>query len=1568
MTPVGARMSFGLRHQGLPDIILAGFLWIFLVFYPHTILGIPDSTHHFLTGINPVNPAGIPADYFAEINTIEPVDKQLYLAGVVPSWLDKQKLNIEEDYASLSSTEKILSEIQSLGRIMAKLDGRNLVQMPFALQGKFDDQAEYMLGFNKVSLHADYASFDVAAKVRFPFMDTVLYFAAAGLKYNNRSGLMGETKLMLLQDYVIELNSGKSALIIRGFRKKSNRGTYLEMDCSGIKSINIGLEVVFNPNYLQPVNTQVPFVKAYADFSYSAESGFIVQGLNFPAFYFKHFRQAYFTLLDGAFDLDEKRTTLPFIQTYLDSMLQEGVALNTSLKEWTGLYCREFSVHLGKNVVQKKDRSPLVIRAENLVIDEAGFTALVSLEKDLLTLKEGQAGGWPISLNRFTAHIVADQVKKFGFGGLIHVPVLADKTTSAKSGKAYAVGNITTGKEISTASPSTSSCLKYSAAYDWAREAFDFTVIKMDSVPLSIPILFADLQLREGSYFSLTTGDDIRIEAMLNADVVMRGALSAAHTVQLPTLQLERLWISNQKPFLTIASIHGPGESGGNLGKFPLSFKTISLEDYQPERYHSQVKKMNFTELSLNFGDAEEGHALKATTSMDVYFGVKDQEGTQQWVNKGLDIQKIKVQGTLPGIKKIDAELIFIQEDNTYGTAFGGGGTVEFKAVEVALNMACLFGSTGDAGFDFSYVDAAMDLSQRKTEAAFQVQLMMAGYFQNMAREDLSSFSVGHKSDTAALVLGGLFPENSFKPSLGSKGVKGGLIAKVGEGAILGLRLNFEQHPSQGQGVSTRYYLEGLAEIMPKKEGSSIKPDGAIPAAASMGTDLAKQVPPDAFGAGAFGGFIRIAVLNESQGTTLDAQLGVHGTVSSVAVQAYAAYFKSPQGWHLFIGRPEARIALGYGFKANSDVVSAGVTFNAYFMMGNSPDMPTTLPLPYSSNKFNSDLLAKSYQTLVGQPGTNIFGNQALGSGKAFAFGAGVGLNVAFGVPRNNPTLSILAGADLGMDLLLTRSTPNCNQDGDGTPGINGWTMNGQLYAAISATILLKKFTVFQGGAGALIQGAFFNPTWGVGTWRFAYKVLWISGEAQGIFKFGQPCQDFNVPVSAEEIIEAVYPNRPVNTGSTARPNLISINSDLLVDLKLPANRVVPQSMTYFESGKTETYQLRASTEMKVTNADGVIIPGDILYTNDGYTAVFKPKQMLTPGSKLSLKVTSTIFDQTSRAFMLDGEKFIQDTTLLFSVDPDGLLGLRTEDIEISYPLHEMKYFHLDEHPLMMLSYGKSLPLQGYTLSGHLRQAGQTSDLEQSVLSASGTHYEQKKFSKLTPGQAYEWIIRVTGAEGKQKDLATITFSTSKYLRFQDKMSTATITGPVNFSPDTGGVVTLHINAAEPLETFIKNTVVGSVEKNNTVHQYFAQPFTWFSAQNNYTYFLKLYDDHVPYGKKNIIATCAVDDASVEDQRLAKPADKTQIYSMYDYTPRALPFNGVTMAYDIFRDFKHDYFAFRQLKPPVPLHYAQCSDYGLGLPPLLYIPGTYALTMRYFLPGFQVYSASSSLLKFTLGQ
>lgn len=1575
MTPGWARMTIWYRHLILRGICLHELILLMVVL---GAVGLKAENALFTDTTN-VWPGeempltnDIPDDYVSLIQSIDGGAAVQIPGGLMPEWLDKQKNNIQEDYASLSRAEKVLSEIQSLGRVLAKLDGRSLVKMPFAIKGTFDEQAEFMLGFNKVSLHPDYASFDVAAKVRFPFMDTTMYFVATDLKYNNRSGLVGNTKLMLVQDYVYEINSGKSALILRGYRPKSNKGSFIEIDCDGIKAINLGLEFIFNPDYLQPVNARQEFVKTYTDFSYSRESWFIIQGLNLPPFYFKDFRHAYFTLENLAVDLDEKRTTIPFIRPYLDSMLREGVNLNTTLEEWTGFYGGKFSLTLGKNVARRKDGAPITIAAENMVIDEAGFTALVSLQKELLTLNDGSAGGWPISINTLVTQIVADQVKKFGFGGGIFVPVFGAKGSQGSAAKGYPVGNITTGKEVPTGPAEETACVKYLATYDLDKKEVSLAVQKMDTNDLILPIVFADVNIREGSYLTLTAGDEFKIEAFLNADVVMKGAISASHSAGFAGVQFQGLWVSNQKPFLNIQSIRPVQDTTGNLGKFPLTFKQISLSDYQPAQYNQQVKQLVIDDLSLDFGEMSQGNALRATTSMSIFFGVKDFEGSQQWVNKGFEINKIRIEGTLPGVKKIVGEVLFYQDHPDYGAGFGGAGVVEFNFQPLTLSMACMFGSTGDTGFDYSYVDAAIDVSKTNKPSSsegsgFQVQMLMAGYFKNMVRQDLSEFKVGYQTASSELQLGGLFPENAFKPAEGSKGIKGGLIAKVGNGAIFGLRVIFEENKSEGQGTATRFFMEGLVEIMPKENGQSIKPREPMPPALESTADLKNQEPPASLGGGAFGGFVRVIVVNNAQGRTLNAQLGVHGTMSSLTVKAYAEYYHSPNGWHLFIGRPETRIALGYGFEKNSDVVSGGITFNAYIMMGNE-GMPTDLPKPYSNNAFNSELLDDAFRRLSSQPGTNIFSNNALSDGKAFAFGAGVSLNVNFGIPEKNPTLGINAGADLGMDLLLTPSLPECNLEGESEPGFKGWYMYGQLYAAISATILLNKFTIFNGGAAALIQGAFVNPTWGVGTWTFAYKVLWISGEAQGVFKFGKPCQDFNTPISPDEIIAAVYPNRPAAENAASSRPVISINSDLLVDLKLPVNRTEPLTVTNFEAGKSETYNLRADARIQVHNQRGQTISGDLFVLNDGYTVAFKPQAMLTPGDELTMDLVARVVDQSSRSFTLDGDTFIQDTVLHFLVDPEGLLGLRTEDVDISYPVHRQKYFHIEEHPQMMLSYGKTLPVGSYTISSHLYRDGETTELQKSTLTLSGTNFVQPRFSALAASSSYQWVIKLTTPEGKSATIADIAFSTSQYKRFQDKMGKAVIHGPAIFSPDTSGRLDLIVTAQEPLEVLVKNNYAPAHLKTNAPAQYFAQPWTWFDRKNTYGYFAQVYDQHVPYGLQNIVATCDIDDASVEGQRLAKPADKNQMYAMPDYVSRPLRFTGTTITYDIYQDFVRDFYVLRQLKPPVPPHYAQCSDYGLGVLPPVYQPGAYALMFRYFIPGFNQYSSSSTLIPFNLGR
>ena len=90
--------------------------------------------------------------------------------------------------------------------------------------------------------------------------------------------------------------------------------------------------------------------------------------------------------------------------------------------------------------------------------------------------------------------------------------------------------------------------------------------------------------------------------------------------------------------------------------------------------------------------------------------------------------------------------------------------------------------------------------------------------------------------------------------------------------------------------------------------------------------------------------------------------------------------------------------------------------------------------------------------------------------------------------------LFVSAGADIGFDILMARNAPTCNAAAVSEVGINRWYLKGHLYAGLSATVGLKvrksTFTIFNAGVAVLVKGAAFNPTWGMGSWQIAYKVL----------------------------------------------------------------------------------------------------------------------------------------------------------------------------------------------------------------------------------------------------------------------------------------------------------------------------------------------------------------------------------------------------------------------------------------------------------------------------------------------
>jgi hypothetical protein len=915
------------------------------------------------------------------------------------------------------------------------------------------------------------------------------------------------------------------------------------------------------------------------------------------------------------------------------------------------------------------------------------------------------------------------------------------------------------------------------------------------------------------------------------------------------------------------------------------------------------------------------------------------------------------------------------------------------------VKMLCQFGSTGSDGYKYSFVDAALDFGEPPArDRTFAVHMLVAGYHKNMIREDVTQFEVGPgmkgTAGGASNIIGGQFPENRFIPSEGSWGIRGGIMAKVGEGATMGLRILYEKHQSEQQGVSTRFFFEGLVEIMPKSDIKDSQVSDRVVARGEAKEPLDKHAPREFLGEGAFGGYILIDVTKNNEGTTFDAALGVHGQLGPLGIQFYGEYFKSPDSWHLFIGTPVNRVGLTYG-ESLSDVVSTSVGVFGYFMIGNSDMMPRELPAPYSLSRGNQSNLRIAHDSLKQNPSTNIFatGRTDLDQGNAIAFGVGIGLQAEINIPdADRRWLFVSAGADIGFDLLLVRSKPECDVTNVSNIGMNNWYVYGQMYAGISASvgfvIKRKMLKIFDGSACLLLTGAGFGPTWGVGTWRLQYQFLWKKGEAQGIFKYGQPCNNITSSFDPTKILEDIYPSRPIaDDGKSTGATLVSINSDFKIDFAMSADRRTEHSLVDFAGGNTEYFYTHLVSEVTLVRSNGDFLPGDKLFDRDGRTMIFRPQEMLIPGERISLHLKATVYDDRG-IYNIDGQTFSVDTIIYYQVDPNGIFGLTTEDVALSYPLVDQHYFHKDEFDQMMLSYGKDLPLNGnLKLTSHLllNNADVYREIEEGKFKPNKIGLIQDAFKSLENEKDYQWILRVTSPAGQSTDIATVNFSTSKFAKFSDKAKTVRIT-PLSLSSHQGDTtLPLAITSDEPLEIFSGNVnttflankngpelpvspfgniklIGGEEDKVEPGKSYLSRFLSTFNRAGSYDYFREIYDHHIPYGS-TIEINCFVDDNSREDRDKAQPTDAVQYHTMYDWTDKLLDFSKDTVHYDILKDFKHDHFDFTSAKPSVPPHYADCENYSKGNIPF-YKAGWYCIKLRYFIPGFERYSATSTNVDF----
>jgi len=1361
--------------------------------------------------------AKLPAGYLA---SLEDYGVPVTNAGTPPAfigvdWIENEDdLQISRNEVLLNQTEEILQKVQSFGGTLAKFDGSNILTVPLGVADTFNSFS-YQIAFDNLELHSDHAEIDVVAKLVHKNWEEgkALYFAAIDLKYNNRQGFVGGARLALIQDFPIEVNDNKTAIIFRGYRESTQTGTFLEFNCDGIQVISMGLTVALNPKLFTPLDEKEKYVQAFAEMQYDKKSGFMLDNLSMTPFYFKDYRDFAFSLNGLALDLDETNTTVPYINTYYQEITAAGGDPGLTYNQWVGFYCQSFKLIVGGKYLSNNEGEPLIIEGENIVIDDLGFSSLLSVKQDgLVSLGDGNMGGWAVSVDSVALKVLANDLKGFGFAGLLHIPVLDERTE-----KEIELAERNAEENGVSPQPKPSACLAYDAHVNPDSSSLEMNVRMLGTEDLTIPMFIADVNIAQGSHVTVKTGKDFTIKTYLNGSMGFRGKMSEQSSIKSDAFGFRGLQVSNQPGYFAVEGF-SPGDSSGfDFGAFSVTFGGLSVTDHDPAENNQQLKRLRLEDLSLNFGDIKVGDKTSFTSSLSFFFAVVPDGKKQRWVGKGLQIEKFGFEGVLPGTDKVRGTLAFYYDHEVYKDGFAGAGYVKFKAMPLEIDMACMFGNTGTDGYEYSYVDVSATFSGTgekgdKNANAFKVYSMVGGYNKNMKREQLTNFELGQPSDS--LQMGGKYPSNKFTPQEGAWGIRGGVIAKIGSAAIIGARLEIEKYESDEFGFTSRFFFEGLIEIMPDAddEGTDseatkdLVDNGVVPDSSKMETTEASQFQ----GKGKIGGYIRIEVVENSAGKTFEAALGVHGIIGALNFGFYGEYYRDPKTWHLFIGMPakERRVSVGYDFvPKNVDTgpqgdegpsLSAEIAFKAYFMIGNSEYMPKELPKPISISATREGMLVQAYNKVKAKGTLNIFGKNGLKQGKSIAFGAYFGINVLF----DTKFLTIDAGADIGFDVLLTRNQPNCDNSMK-ADAINSWYLLGQFYAGVHAGVGLRlsedgrSYKIFEAGVAVLVQAGAYGPTIGVGAWVIRYKILFISGSASGTFEFGESCLDYQSTFDPTNLVSDIYGTTPIGPPDE---NMVSINSNFILDCAVPPNRPVTEELVDFKTGNTEKIYLQVKLEAILTDEQGNVI--ETSNRTDNSAMVITPKQMLTPGSKVTLSVKGEAWDTGANPDVLysnNGKTYKVDTSVVFTVDPRGIFGLTLADVSASYPLKNQEYFHIDEHDQIMLDFGKPLP-SGATYSSRMEKAsvapgaapaesgnGSWELLSQGSLSVEddGKKLTDPHYEAWEPQQRYRWVISAAMGGAEPEDLMKLEFNTSKFRRFAEKAATAYISEP-SWETDTG--------------------------------------------------------------------------------------------------------------------------------------------------------------------------------------
>ena len=1138
--------------------------------------------------------------------------------------------------AALEAVQKARSFIGKLkesGNYLKNLTpSLSIEQLPVGVKTQIGNIV-YTMAISAMRLKTSHAEVDIYLEIDLPGEEEDPVFGAFGIPFSRKGGFAGDIKLALLGDYPIDLQSGKSRIVLQTSTYQGH-GTYAMVGCEGFKELNVEGYLLFSRDWLIPVGSlespeavtdtsslqQADRVKA--NFSFNAESwDFVVSLQNFTPFYVAGVADVKWEVGNISLDFSdfENPDRLQFPEDYPSPFISGGIA--SSL--WKGVYIEAVRVKLPDRF-SKPGAAAIVVDAAKIIIDNQGFTGQVGVY-NILPLSEGNADGWAFSVDTFRLDIMAMQLREGSMAGLLHVPLFGQN----EAGEDAPVEPL--------------DCIGYQGFIgsngNWFFTARPGANYQADIWKAQVVIAANSTVTLEYAAGALTAG------ATLHGAISIDDDFSGAIGIQVSDIAFSHLGLSSSTPYFQPGSWDFPAVIGAQMGGFSLNFSEIRLQEGASNQ-EAHLRFIAAVELS------EGNTAISASGGFRIEGRLQNQGDHKRWRFQKIKVEHIYVSASTSAWG-LAGELNFYDQHPVFGNGFRGGVKIWFagassaEAREDPVNKGIAaigqFGSLtppGGAAYRYFFVDVMAKFGSGIDLGSLQLLGIGGGVFNRMS--PVNSVTNLAAPAANAATLGSTLSGVVYQPDI-TRGfrIKATLVV-ASPGADNGFSVNgtFEVVTNSSGGLDTVRIYGNVTMFGPVNWDNTYQEN-------LSGVSIFIEMLYD--NVGEEKGFVASAdvFVNVAQGK-LRGGAQHPGGLANYAGSIDLKF--TNLSWYVNIGVPEAPIAV------NASLGPLTANLSAYLDIGNAiPPMPD---LP-------------DYVTALTGTQANFMRNESLSAtGAGFAFG--VSAQIAPGRKNVFPAFYYELAFGFGFDLMLQDyGNVQCANSPSDRIGINGWYASGQAWAYLQGSFGIRvnlafvqgEFEIMQAALAAVLQAKGPNPFWAGARIAGSYRIL--GGLVKGSFRMkvelGQECimvGDGGDPMANLNLILRTQPGEaqgqlPLNT----RPSVLTnLPFDEAFEMEEQQYKLILLSTSLNHNGQG----LGASVEKETGDNFMELISHEFLPGNS--TLEFKVKLAL-------MKKNGYFFSDTVQ---------IEEQLVNFTTEP-GLDSIPESNIAFSYPTNGQQNFYPQE-------------------------------------------------------------------------------------------------------------------------------------------------------------------------------------------------------------------------------------------------------------------------------------------------